>query len=86
MSKITIKPMETAAETEGKAYVHWKSWQEAYAGIVDPAYLSALTLEKCLTIARRFPDRILAAKDGDRVVGFAGYGPYRDGRSSPYTF
>lgn len=79
MSEITIKLMETAAETEGKAYVHWKSWQEVYAGIVDPGYLSALTLEKYREIARRWPDRLLVAKDGGRVVGFAGYGPYRDG-------
>lgn len=79
MSDTRIKPMETDAETEGKAYVHWRSWQEAYAGIVDPAYLAALTLEKCRKIARRWPDRILVAKDGERVVGFVGYGPYRDG-------
>ena len=78
MSEILIKPMDTDAETEGKAYVHWKAWQEAYAGIVDPGYLAALTLDKCREIARRWPDRILVAKDGERVVGFAGYGSYRD--------
>ena len=25
---IVIKKMETDAEIKGKAYVHWKSWQE----------------------------------------------------------
>ncbi len=27
----TIKPMETADEIDGKGYVHYKSWQEAYS-------------------------------------------------------
>ena len=75
---IQIKPMETEAETRGKAYVHWKAWQEAYAGLVDPAYLDRMTLEKCTDIAFRWPDNLLVAKDGDRVIGFAGYGAYRD--------
>ena len=40
---IVIKKMETDAEIKGKAYVHWKSWQEAYSGIVDQRYLDSLT-------------------------------------------
>ena len=43
---IVIKKMETDAEIKGKAYVHWKSWQEAYSGIVDQRYLDSLTLDK----------------------------------------
>ena len=74
---ITIKPMETDEEIRGKAYVHWKSWQEAYAGIVDASYLEQLTVEKCEEIAFRWKDNILVAKDGDRVVGFVGYGKNR---------
>ncbi len=27
-----IKPMETDEEIRGKAYVHWKAWQEAMQG------------------------------------------------------
>ncbi len=77
---VTIKPMETAAETEGKAYVHWKSWQEAYPGLVGEAYLkNVMTLEKCVQIAFRWPDNVLVAKDGERVVGFTACGPCRDG-------
>lgn len=75
----TIKPMETRAETGGKAYVHWKSWHETYTGLVDAGYMEGVTLEKCAGIARRWPDNIIIAKDGDRVIGFAGYGAYRDG-------
>ncbi|WP_022778856.1 hypothetical protein [Butyrivibrio sp. AE3009] len=44
---IEIKKMETDDEFKGKAYVHWKGWQEAYTGIVDQGYLDGLTLEKC---------------------------------------
>ena len=75
---IQIKPMETPEEIEGKAYVHWKAWQEAYAGLVDPAFLAGHTLEKCTKTAYQWPDGLLVAKDGGRVIGFAGYGKYRD--------
>ncbi len=71
---IVIKPMETHAEIRGKAFVHWKCWQEVYPGLVSQAYLDSLTLEKCEEIAFRWPDNILVAKDADRVVGFVGYG------------
>ncbi len=39
------KKMESDAEIKGKAYVHWKTWQEAYLGIVDQGYLDALSLK-----------------------------------------
>lgn len=73
-----IKPMETAAEMDGKGYVHWKSWQETYAGLIDQHYLNTRTLEKCIRTAHEWPDRILIAKDGEKVIGFVGYGSYRD--------
>ena len=38
--------METEDEIKGKALVHWKSWQEAYQGIVDSRYLAGMTLEE----------------------------------------
>lgn len=79
-----IRPMETEAEIRGKAYVHWKSWQESYAGIVDPGYLSRLTLEKCEAMAFRYPENTWVAKVGERVVGFTAAGKYRgeDGSES----
>ncbi len=74
-----IKPMETVDEIDGKGYVHYKSWQETYTGLVDANYLETkMTLEKCIAIARKWTDDILVAKDGEKVVGFAGYGKYRD--------
>ncbi len=71
---IIIKAMETEAEIRGKAYVHWKAWQEAYPGLVSPAYLEKLSLEKCEEIAFRRPENTLVAKDGERVLGFVCYG------------
>ena len=72
---ILIKPMETDDEIRGKAYVHWKSWQESYRGIVDDGYLDRMTLAQTEEKAFRWRDNILVAKDGERVVGFVGYGP-----------
>ncbi len=78
MSRYIIKPIESEDEINGKGYVHYKSWQETYPGLVDPAYLEQHTLEKCIKTAHKWPDNILVAKDGEKVVGFAGYGSYRD--------
>lgn len=75
---IEIKDMQTPDEMKGKSYVHYKAWHEAYSGIIDEAYLDGVTLEKCEEITENWPDNVLVAKDGDRVVGFSGYGPYRD--------
>lgn len=74
---MVIKQMETADEITGKVYVHWKSWQETYRGIVDRQFLDELTLEKCESIARGRFDNTLIAKDGDAVIGFVSYGRYR---------
>jgi len=79
MSVYCIKPMETEAEILGKAYVHYKSWHETYSELIDASYLQGVTLEKCTAIARQWPDNLLVAKDGGKVIGFAGYGAYRDG-------
>lgn len=75
---IIIKPMESSSEIEGKAYVHWKSWQEAYRGLIDQAYLDSLTLDKCVKTAYQWPDNILVAKDGDKIIGFVAYGSCQD--------
>ena len=76
--KIIIKKMESDEEILGKAYVHFKAWQETYPGIVDPDFLSEQTLEKCEEIAYKYLDNILVAKDNDKVVGFVSYGKYRN--------
>ena len=78
MRKIDIVPMVTDDDKNGKGYVHWKSWHETYTGLIDPAYMEKLTLEKCIDMAHRWPDNILVAKDGNNVVGFVGYGESGD--------
>ena len=75
---IIIKPMETDSEIRGKAFVHWRSWHEAYSGIVDRTYLDALTLDKCVEIAFRWRENVLIAIDEGKIVGFAGYGNCTD--------
>ena len=71
--EIEIKKMETDDEIRGKAHVHWQSWHEAYAGLVDAGYLAALTPKKCEAIAYKWPGNTLVAKQGDRVIGFCAY-------------
>ena len=73
---IRIKLMETDAEIRGKAFVHWKCWQETYPGLVSQEYLSKLTLEKCEEKAFLWRDNILVAKEGERVIGFVGFGDH----------
>lgn len=35
-----IKPMETVNEINGKRYVHYKSWQETYTGLVEAGHFN----------------------------------------------
>lgn len=70
-----IKPLETKSEMLGKAYVHWKSWQEAYADLLPQEFLkNTYTLERCQDWAVRYPQNILIAVMDDKVVSFACYG------------
>ena len=78
MEKIVIKKMETEDEINGKGYVHYKSWHETYKGLIDADCLERHTLEKCIATAHKWPNNILVAKDGERVIGFVGCGAYRD--------
>ena len=78
-----IKKMETEDEIRGKACVHWRCWQEVYAGMVDPEYLSGMTLEKFEERAFRRPDNLFVAKEDGRVIGFVGYGNH--GEEDPET-
>ena len=78
MDNYIFKPMETEAEMDGKGYAHYQSWQETYAGLVDPAFLAGLSLEKRIAAAHGRPGNTVIAKDGENVIGFTAYGPCRD--------
>ena len=72
---LILKRMETDEEIKGKAFVHWKAWHEAYPGLVSRGYLDAFTLEKCEAMAVKVGgDDLIVAIDGNRVIGFVGYG------------
>ncbi|NLB49980.1 MAG: GNAT family N-acetyltransferase [Clostridiaceae bacterium] len=66
-----IVPMKTDEEMDGKAFVHWKSWQETYTGLMPQAYVDALTLEQAASWAHRWPQNTLVLKKGDKVLGFS---------------
>ncbi len=70
-SNISIVPMKTAEEMDGKAYVHWKSWQETYAGLMPQQYLDNITLEKCISWAHSWPQNTLVLKCAGKVIGFS---------------
>lgn len=77
MKDVRIYDMDPG-NVEGKAFVHWQSWQETYAGLVDEDFLKGFTLEQCVGIAKRWPENTLIAEVGGRAVGFASYNKYRD--------
>lgn len=68
----------TPGDADGKGYVHWKSWQETYPGLIDAGYLSSHTLKKCQEIAHNRPENTIVAELGGKVVGFSCYRPCRD--------
>ena len=75
---ICIKLAETDEELCGRGYVHCTAWQEAYRGIVCDRYLDSMTVAATTALALTFPENTLIAKDKEKVVGFAVYGPSRD--------
>lgn len=82
MSDCIIKKIETDAEIKGMGYVLYRSWHETYTGLIDAEYLSGITLEKCTKIASFQKNAALIAVDGDKVIGFVGFGPYRDEKNA----
>ena len=68
-----IEMMTSPKDRDGKGYVHYQAWNEAYAGLIDQDYLERRTLEKCVANAHRWPENTLVAKDGDKVIGFVCY-------------
>ena len=81
--ELEIKKMETEDEIRGKAFVHWRCWQEVYAGIIRQDYLDQISLKNCEERAFRWLDGLFVAKDEGRVIGFVGFGDR--GEEAPET-
>ena len=75
---ITIKPMVTAEEIEGKSLVHWQTWREAYDNLLPAEFQETMTLDRCRFFSQKYPENTLIAMDGKKVVGFISYGNFRD--------
>lgn len=69
---LEIRPMGPE-DYDQKGYVHWKSWQETYTGLMDSNFLANQSLEKCRDMARRWPGNTLVAELDGRIVGFSCY-------------
>lgn len=58
---------------EQKGYIHFKSWNETYKGLMDLKYLEKHSLERCINIAKKYPENTLVAEYKNEIVGFAAY-------------
>ena len=70
--------METPEEIEGKSFVHWQTWREAYDDLLPAKFQETMTLERCRFFSQKYPENTLIAMDGMKVVGFISYGNFRD--------
>lgn len=83
---VTVRPAGPA-DAEEVVRVQVGGWQAAYAGIMPDSVLAALhgqrpqrisrTRERLSTTGAHPFSTVVATGDGDRVIGFATYGPYR---------
>jgi L-amino acid N-acyltransferase YncA len=79
---ITIRAA-TAEDADGIAAVHVHAWREAYAHLLSPEFLAAMSVERRATGWRRIIDDsaitvVVAVADHGAVVGWATSGPGRD--------
>lgn len=75
---VIIKSMEIPEEIEGKSFIHWQTWREAYDDLLPAEYQETMTLERCRFFSQKYPENTLIAMDGVKVVGFISYGNFRD--------
>ncbi|MFJ4948407.1 GNAT family N-acetyltransferase [Streptomyces sp. NPDC088760] len=83
MSSLTVREM-TLADCDRVSEIRIRGWQHAYRGLVPQAYLDGLSVAADAERRRAgFAQRtdvvnLVAERDGT-VLGWAAYGPYRDG-------
>ena len=53
---VIIKSMETPEEIEGKSFVHWQTWREAYDDLLPAEFQETMSLERCLFFSKKYPE------------------------------
>lgn len=78
MNNINIRDYKME-DAEVKAYVHYKSWQETYTGLMNQEYLNKMSVKKCVDMAKKYdnPENTLIAEMDGKIVGFACYNKCR---------
>jgi len=89
---MTVRPA-TLEDAEHLAFVHVRSWQAAYEGLLPQDYLDQLDVARRTEGWRRWlentdpPGTLVAdsagAQGAGRIVGFAGLAPARDSDADP---
>jgi ribosomal protein S18 acetylase RimI-like enzyme len=79
---LRVRPAR-ADDAASIARIHVAAWQAAYAGIIDAAYLAALSVAQreaywAQVIAKGQPE-LLLAEQGQEVTGWIAFGDCRDG-------
>ncbi|MBR4291465.1 MAG: GNAT family N-acetyltransferase [Oscillospiraceae bacterium] len=75
---LLIRQMQSE-DYDRKGYVHWKSWQQTYVGLIDEHFLANQTLKKCQSISHRWPGNILVAFLNGTIVGYGCFIRHEDG-------
>lgn len=72
----------TPSDAEGTAYVHVKGWQTSYVGMIEQAYLDAISYDERLELRKKIlnsKDMLSLVVSYDReIIGFADAGPLRE--------
>lgn len=76
-------------DAKGVAEIHAAAWQAAFAGLLPPEQLQAMSVDKRQAFWREAIDmgepQLLVATDEARVVGFVGFDRSRDKGTPPTT-
>lgn len=73
-----------AGDAEAMARVHYDAWQDGYRGILPPALLAGMSLERRIeTWRRRWEGTLVVEDDAGAVVGISSCGSPRDEGEPP---
>jgi L-amino acid N-acyltransferase YncA len=81
--------LASAADCEGIAIVHVRTWQAAYRGVVPDAFLDSISLEVRTqawraALERGHPEIWVACREA-QVIGWVSFGPARDSDAASTT-